>query len=214
MSSDDPPLVAVKAILSLLLIAAGAGYLFHDRVQTFLHLPRAGSEEVYYLRAAHQTTNPDGTVVRWHPGQPLHVTAQARAAEGAVALTDGTNVLQVPQNALTRDANEAATLRQTNLVSENTARMQAEQQAARQANREFAADSQISYPYPPGGVVTSSAPVYYCPVPVYVAPAAPPNAPVRNRPVATNNNNQVPSMPPPRPGHRDGVPRPNPTPGH
>ena len=196
----------MKAILSLLLIAAGAGYLFHDQIQTWMHLLRAGSEETYYLRAALQTTNPDGTVVRWSPGQPLHITTQARAAEGALALTDGTNILQVPRNTLTRDANEAATLLQTNLVSENTARME----AARQANREFVPNSQDSYPNRSGPVFTASAPVYYYPVPVYVAPAAAPGPPARNRLVPTNNNPGA-TAPIARPVHRDNNPRPSPT---
>ncbi len=154
-----PP--SVKIFLLLLAASAGAGFLLHDQLPAWLRQACGGVAEVYYLRAAQRSTNPDGTVVNWPLGQPLRTTTQAKAAEDAVALTDGTNILQVPRNVLTREANEAASLRQSDLVSQN-------------AVAPPLTDVQGPQTYSSGTVATANAaPVYYGPVYVVTSRATP-----------------------------------------
>lgn len=147
----------MKALLLLLATAAGAGFVFHEQLQTWLRPPPP--DEVYYLRAGYRTTNLDGSVVSWSPGQALRLTHQASAAAGSVALTDGTNVLQVSRNALTRDVNDAASLRRTDLANQSAARLAAEQDLARQANESYLAGLQSRNLQVPA--VVSPGPVYY-----------------------------------------------------
>ena len=183
----------MKIFLLLLAASAGAGFLLHDQLQAWLQRTRGGVAEVYYLRAAQRSKNPDGTIVNWPLGKQLRTTTQASAAEGAVALTDGTNVLQVPRNALTRDANEAATLRQNDLVSQNAAPAQL-------------ADVQGPWNYSVGPVATANAaPVYYGPIYVVTSHATPApqtrnkvSAMVTARPLPVNNRPVRPTPTPSR----------------
>ena len=182
----------MKILLSLFAAAAGAGFVFHDQLQAWLRPTHGSVAEVYYLRAAQHSTNPDGTVVNWPAGQPLRTTFQAAAAEGAVALTDGRNVLQVPRNALTRDANEAAALRQDELVSQNAA---------------AASIAEIGIPstYRSGPVTTANAaPAYYYPTYVVTVQATP----------APQVHHRVHAVEVSRPLTNSHPPRPIPTPGH
>ena len=111
----------MKAITLSLAAISGAGFLFHNQLQSLVHQASRGTpgavqlhqapEGVYYLRTAYTFPVP-GRMMRWSAGQELRAATNASAANGMVALTDGQNTAAVPETAVTQDMDAAAILRQ------------------------------------------------------------------------------------------------------
>ena len=120
----------MKAISLSLAAISGAGFLFHNQLQTLVHRGMPGSAQhhqapagVYYLRTAYDFPTSGGTA-RWAAGQELRTTEDTLATNGMVTLTDGRNTATVSETAVTQDMDDAAALRQLEASNQNTARQQ------------------------------------------------------------------------------------------
>ena len=154
------PLLTMKAISLLLAGIGGAGFLYRSQLQTLMNSPRAGMrdvlqhhqapEGVYYLRTGYTIPTIDGDV-RWSAGQELRVATDTLATHGFLSLTDGTNTMEVPQTAVTRDMDDAVALRQVEASNQRMTLLTAQQDAARQADA--SRQVQVSQPTSPARLI-------------------------------------------------------------
>ena len=124
----------MKALSLSLAAISGAGFLFHNQLQSLIHPENRGTlgsiphhqapDGVYYLRTAYTFAVPGGTT-RWSAGQELRTAANTLATDGMVTLTDGRNSAPVPESAVTQDMDDAAALRQLEVASTSAVRQQA-----------------------------------------------------------------------------------------
>ena len=143
----------MKAISLSLAAISGAGFLFHNQLQSLVHPGSRGApgaaqhhqapDGVYYLRTAYTFAVPGGTT-RWSAGQELRTAANTLATNGMVTLTDGQNSATVPETATTQDMDDAATLRQLEASSQNAVRQQAAATQPAQAVPQLSADHLVA----------------------------------------------------------------------
>ncbi len=124
----------MKLVTLSLAAISGAGFLFHNQLQSLVHQGSRGTSGsvqhhqapagVYYLRTAYTFAGPGGTT-HWSAGQELRTAADTLVTNGMVTLTDGQNSAPLPETAVTQDMDDAATLRQLEASSQNAVRQPA-----------------------------------------------------------------------------------------